>query len=281
MDHTPCIADFLSYLCSEKGLSQNTIDTYERDIRQFYTLSEQGSISRYLSILKKKGYATSSICRKFIALRVFFRFMKREGYLEKDPTELLDTPTMWQLIPDILTENEVEAILKAPDPNQREGMRDRAILETLYATGIRVSELCALNIYDVGKETVRIVGKGGKHRIVPIGEEALHAIDAYLGKWRHEREEEPPLFLSTRGKRLSRTAVWKLINNYVKKVGIQKRVSPHTFRHSFATHLLEHGADLRVIQEILGHADIATTDRYTHLSNKRLFEMFDLFHPRQ
>ena len=279
------INDFLSYIGAEKGLSINTIEAYGKDIRRFCasakkTVSEEAIVS-HLALLKEKGFASSSIYRSLMALRVFFRFLRREGYIEKDPTELLDSPKMWQLIPEVLSGEEVEALLMAPGNEDEEGMRDKAILETLYATGIRASELCSLNIHDVGENTIRVIGKGGKERIVPIGEEAISAIDSYLAKWRNEKGERRPLFLSKRGKRLNRTTLWERVKFYAKQAGIQKEISPHTLRHSFATHLLDHGADLRVIQEMLGHADIGTTDRYTHLSKKRLFEAFDMFHPRQ
>ncbi|QVL56858.1 MAG: site-specific tyrosine recombinase XerD [Simkaniaceae bacterium] len=279
------IRDFLSYIGAEKGLSVNTIEAYGRDIRRFCEGAKkkvtEGDIISYLGALKEEGYASSSIYRNLMALRVFFRFLRREGYLDKDPTELLDSPKMWQLIPEVLTTEEVEALLEAPDISEEEGMRDKALLETLYATGIRASELCSLNIHDVGDKTVRVIGKGGKERIVPIGEEALSAIDKYLGEWRDDKGEGRPLFVSKKGKRLNRTSLWERVKFYAKQAGIQKEVSPHTLRHSFATHLLDHGADLRVIQEMLGHADIGTTERYTHLSKKRLFEAFDTFHPRQ
>lgn len=283
MNWEPRIHDFLSYIASEKGLSVNTIQAYERDIRRFAeSLDEEAAeegIVNHMSALKEKGYASSSIYRTLMALRVFFRFLKREGYVEKDPTALLESPKIWQLIPEVLTAQEVERLLGAPGDGEEE-MRDKAVLETLYATGIRVSELCSLDIHDVGENTVRVLGKGGKERIVPIGEEAIAAIDAYLGNYRHDKGDHRPLFVSKRGKRMSRVTVWEKVKFYARKVGIEKEISPHTLRHSFATHLLDHGADLRVIQEMLGHADIGTTDRYTHLSKKRLFDAFDTFHPR-
>ncbi|WP_316357621.1 site-specific tyrosine recombinase XerD [Candidatus Neptunichlamydia sp. REUL1] len=283
MNWEPRIHDFLSYIASEKGLSVNTVQAYERDIRRFAggldgEAAEEGIVN-HMSSLKEKGYASSSIYRTLMALRVFFRFLKREGYVKKDPTALLESPKMWQLIPEVLTSEEVERLLGAPGDGEEE-MRDKAVLETLYATGIRVSELCNLDIHDVGENTVRVLGKGGKERIVPIGEEAIAAIDAYLGNYRHDKGDHRPLFLSKRGKRMSRVTVWEKVKFYARKVGIEKEISPHTLRHSFATHLLDRGADLRVIQEMLGHADIGTTDRYTHLSKKRLFDAFDTFHPR-
>lgn len=283
MQWGPLIHDFLSYIGSEKGLSVNTIEAYGRDIRRFCDGVEDAkeeTIISHLSELKEKGYASSSIYRSLMALRVFFRFLKREGFIDKDPTELLESPKMWQLIPEVLMTGEVEALLDAPNADEEEGTRDKAILETLYATGIRASELCSLNVHDVRENTVRVVGKGGKERIVPIGEEALQAIDTYLSKWRDDKGEGRPLFVTKKGKRMNRTTLWERVKFYAKKVEIQKEISPHTLRHSFATHLLDHGADLRVIQEMLGHADIGTTDRYTHLSKKRLFDAFDNFHPR-
>ncbi|MCB1110440.1 MAG: site-specific tyrosine recombinase XerD [Chlamydiia bacterium] len=284
MNWEQAIQDFLSYIGSEKGLSVNTLEAYGRDIRRFAEgLKEEvkeETILSYLSLLKEKGYASASIYRALMALRVFFRFLKREQVIDQDPTALLESPKMWQLIPDILTQEEVELLLAAPGEGEK-GARDRALLETLYATGIRVSELCHLNVHDVGEATIRVLGKGGKERIVPIGEVALEAIDAYLGNYRNDRGDRRPLFVTKKGRRIDRTFVWKQVKAYAKEVGITKKISPHTLRHSFATHLLERGADLRVIQEMLGHADIGTTDRYTHLSQKRLFEAFDTFHTRQ
>ncbi|MBF5059486.1 site-specific tyrosine recombinase XerD [Candidatus Neptunochlamydia vexilliferae] len=284
MNWNTCIGDFLSFIGAEKGLSVNTIEAYERDIRRFTEEKDQEikeeTIVSHLSELKEKGYASSSVYRTLMALRVFFRFLKREGYVAKDPTALLDSPKMWQLIPEVLSSDEVERLLHAPDRECEEGARDKAILETLYATGIRVSELCGLSVHDVGDTEIRVRGKGGKERVVPIGEEALLAIDHYLANFRDDGGKECPLFLSKRGKRIGRTTVWERVKHYARVVGIEKEISPHTLRHSFATHLLDHGADLRVIQEMLGHADIGTTERYTHLSKKRLFDAFDTFHPR-
>jgi integrase/recombinase XerD len=283
MNWEPRIHDFLSYIASEKGLSVNTIQAYGRDIRRFAEGLEgeaaEKEVVSHMSFLKEKGYATTSVYRTLMALRVFFRFLKREGYVQKDPTVLLESPKIWQLIPEVLTAQEVERLLKAPGEGEEEA-RDRAVLETLYATGIRVSELCNLDIHDVGENTVRVLGKGGKERIVPIGEEAIAAIDTYLGNYRHEKGDHRPLFVTKKGRRMNRVTVWKKVKFYARSVGIEKEISPHTLRHSFATHLLDNGADLRVIQEMLGHADIGTTDRYTHLSKKRLFDAFDTFHPR-
>ena len=284
MDWSQATKEFISYIRSEKGLSLSTAKAYQSDIRQFLNFNQgkvdEKAIISYLEALRQRGGASASIYRAQMALRVFFRFLKLEGTIEKDPAALLESPKIWQLIPDILSEEECRKIIEAP-LDSSEGRRDRAMLETLYGTGVRVSELCMLNLHDVGESSLRVVGKGGKERVIPIGEVALEAIDIYLSHDRFEKGEHQPLFLNQRGKRIHRSFVWARLKRYAKEVGIRKNVSPHTLRHSCATHLLEHGADLRVIQEILGHSDIGTTDRYTHLSQKHLFEAFDLFHPRQ
>jgi integrase/recombinase XerD len=287
------VTDFLSYIASEKGLARNTVDAYRRDLKLFFDLLQEkgvsdvghvkeGHVIAFLSHLKTQNYAVSSICRSLIAVKVFFRFLKREKWIGEDPTFYLDMPKLWQLIPEVLTYREVEALLSGPDPSELIGARDKAILEVLYASGLRVSELCGLNVLDVDDDIVRVRGKGGKERIVPIGKTALAAIDHYLGNFRKDTPElkEIPLFLTEKGKRIDRTLVWKRVKFYAAKAEITKRISPHTLRHSFATHLLENGADLRVIQEMLGHANIATTDRYTHVSQNHLTQAFEAFHPR-
>ena len=287
MNWNSWIQDFLSYIASERGLSKHTSVAYERDLKRFlgYLEGKEGILEKdvmdHLSLLNEKGYASASISRSLMALKVFFRFVKKEGGIQIDPTALLDSPKLWQKIPEVLTQEEVEELLDMPGIDTEEGSRDRAILETFYATGIRVSELCGLNIHDVGEEALRVKGKGGKERTVPIGEAAIEAIDRYLGEYRNEPGENRPLFVTRKGKRIRREAVWERIKLYAHAAGIEKDISPHTLRHSFATHLLDNGADLRVIQELLGHSDIGTTDRYTHLSKKRLVEAFDQFHPRQ
>ncbi len=283
------LGDFLSYIASEKKLSLKTIEAYERDLRalgrflkikDFAYVTEE-SLTSYFSYLKKKGYASSSLYRFLISILVCFRFLKREGYLKKDPTYLMDRPKLWQLIPDILNEEQIEALLAKPDTKTEEGACDRAMFEMLYASGLRVSELCMLNLLDVDDKSIYVKGKGGRDRIVPIAPSAIVALDHYLGFRNDPKKiEEEPLFLSKRKKRIHRTEIWTRIKKYAKAAGIQAKISPHTLRHSFATHLLENGADLRVIQELLGHADIGTTDRYTHISNKHLFNAFNAFHPR-
>jgi integrase/recombinase XerD len=287
------VNDFLAYLGSEKGLAQNTLIAYRRDIEMFLSLLKECGISSmdcvqeedlivFLSALKSKNYATSSICRAIVAIKMLFRFLKREKVVEKDIAMHLDSPRMWQLIPEVLTVAEVEDLMRTPHMNSFLGARDKAILQVIYASGLRVSEVCSLNLQDVDDHIVRVRGKGGKERIVPIAKSAVDAVDHYLIHYRQYAGEEKtvPLFVSEKGKRIDRTLVWKRIKLYAKLAGIKKEISPHTLRHSFATHLLENGADLRIIQEMLGHSNISTTDRYTHISQRHLVEAFKAFHPR-
>lgn len=283
------IFDFLSYIGSERGLSKNTLEAYGRDLRTFASflleqeikdvrkISEKEIIA-FLSKQKSKSYASSSLCRSLIAIKVFFRFLKREKLIEKDVAILLDTPKVWQLIPEVLTIDEISALLNVPDVTIEKDARDKAILEILYASGLRVSEVCGLNISDINDGFVRVVGKGNKERLVPIAMSAVASVDYYLLHFR--KFESEALFLNARGKRIDRIYVWSMIKRLSQKARIQKRISPHTLRHSFATHLLENGADLRIIQEMLGHANIATTDRYTHISQQHLSDAFSAFHPR-
>ena len=278
------INTFLIYISSEKGLSKNTREAYERDLRNIFSFVKKEQISRadlidYFSYLKSRGLASSSICRSFIAIKVFLRFLKKEGLLEKDPGSFLEIPKVWQLIPEVMSYSEVEALLNQPQGQDFMGARDKAILELLYATGMRVSELCGLRVMDVDDQFVKVKGKGKKERLVPLGKKALTAIDDYLLNFKKEGDW---LFTSKNGKQLDRITVWNRIKFYAKKAGIEKNknISPHTLRHSFATHLLENGADIRLIQDMLGHEDIATTDRYTQISQGHLKRAFEKFHPR-
>jgi integrase/recombinase XerD len=287
------IKDFLDYIGSEKGLSINTQMAYKRDVQAFAdwlsfhfgarlkdVCSEQ--IIQFLSHLQTKGYATSSIVRLVVTLKVLFRFMKREGTVPINPALHLDTPKLWQLIPEVLSEKEIESLLAAPEQSTFTGARDKAILEILYGSGLRVSEVCRLSLYSIDDQFVKVFGKGSKERIVPIGKMAIGAVDHWLAVYRcqFDSEKNQLLFLTVKGKPIDRIGVWKAIKEYGKNVGIKKNISPHTLRHSFATHLLDHGADLRVIQELLGHSSISSTDRYTHVSRQHLVECFDQFHPR-
>lgn len=279
------LRSFLIYIGSEKALSKNTIAAYESDLKSFSKflngkdfnhVSEEDFIN-YLDFLKTKAYAPSSIYRAFVAIKVFFRFLKREGLLSID-IGFFEVPKIWQLIPVVLTYSEVESLLRQPDITTCIGARDKAILELLYATGIRVSEGINLKIQDVTDEFVKVTGKGKKDRVVPIGKKAIEAIDYYLANFR--KTENEYLFLSLKGKKMSRVDVYLRIKIYAKAAGIEKKVTPHTLRHCFATHLLENGADIRLIQEMLGHEDISTTDKYTHVSQNHLKKAFESFHPR-
>lgn len=285
--------DFIIHLRSERGLSSNTVEAYERDVAAFIAHLSQKNIHAITEVLsdhavdfigemKRQGFASASTCRTLIAIKVFFRFLYREDVLDKDLGVFLDTPKLWQTLPEVLSYNEVEALLQQPDMETPAGIRDKAIIELLYASGLRVSELCGLGLYDIDDEQIRVMGKGSKERLVPIGKMALDAVDAYLMKVRSnfESDKEKKLFLTEKGKPIDRHLVWRLIKDYSKKANITKNISPHTLRHSFASHLLDNGADLRVIQEMLGHAHIASTDRYTHLSRSHIQEAFHAFHPR-
>lgn len=284
------LEDFQNYISSEKGLAANSIEAYLRDLAAFADfLKRQGSfvwsdvlpahIIEFLDDLHQKGYAAASIARVLMAIKLLFRFLKREGIVAANPAFYLDSPKLWQLIPSILSSKEVDLLLAQPEVETILGARDKAILEVLYATGIRVSELCGLKIYDVDETFIRVKGKGGKERIVPIGQNAIEAVDNYL-LLRSSQARDEALFLSKSGEAIQRQQIWRMIKYYAKKGGIEKNISPHTLRHSFATHLLDNGADLRIIQEMLGHSSINSTDRYTHLSQSHIQKAFAQFHPR-
>jgi integrase/recombinase XerD len=285
--------DFLIYIGSEKGHSPHTLEAYKRDISSFFSFLVKSSvlsihdvqeehITNYLAQLRGE-YADSSIARNFVAIKVLCRFLKREAVLKVNIAHTLDTPKVWQLIPEVLTSNEIEKLLNAPDTTTMLGARDKAIIETLYGSGLRVSEICSLKINDVDDTYLKVMGKGRKERTVPVGKKAIEAIDFYLANYRSlsDSEKVKELFVSERGSPMDRVAIWKMIKKYAKESCIIKNISPHTLRHSFATHLLDNGAELRVIQEMLGHASINSTDRYTHISNKHLTQSFEAFHPRK
>lgn len=284
------LEDFLLYLSAEKGLSKNTLLAYRTDLLAFLEGTNKSlvrdltkdDVIAFLTKKQKAHHASSSISRALIAIKMFFRFLKKEEYIEKNNAESLQSPKLWQLIPEVLTESEVEALLHTPKEDTFVGSRDRAILEVLYSSGLRVSEVCALSLYDIGEGSVRVVGKGGKERIVPIASASLEKVDLYLTNFREnvQSKEENALFITKKGGRMGRVGVWNRVKHYALEAGIQKNISPHTLRHSFATHLLENGADLRVIQEMLGHAHISTTDRYTQISQNHLIKAFEQFHPR-
>ncbi len=281
------LQNFLTYLAAEKGLKPATLEAYTHDLTAFFRSVEgkdpfqKLTIMNYLDEASAKGAAGSSIARAVACLKSFFRFLKKEGHLKEDLSVFLSSPTIWQKIPDVLSQEEALCLLEAPETDHLDGARDRAILYLLYACGLRVSELCNMNIQDLNDAWVRVKGKGGKERLVPVSKKAVDVVDHYLISFRGcEKNKEGPLFIGPRGGRIARGFVFRQIKRYTSKCGILKRVSPHTLRHTFATHLLEGEADLRVIQELLGHASIATTDRYTHLTDCRLRQAFEQFHPR-
>lgn len=284
------ISDFVNYLVLERGLSDNTVRAYKTDCLQFSSfLSEEknnqvNDISKedfisFLSDLQTKGYSSASSARKTISIREFFAFLKRENYINVNEIKFIESPTVWSKIPVVLTCEEVENLLNAPDTTCWIGLRDKAFFELLYSTGMRVSEACDLDLYDIKECEVLVRGKGGKDRMVPINPIAIGFIDAYLGKSRLDNPENA-VFLNENGKRIDRVSIWKRLKYYTNKAGIKKKVSPHTLRHSFATHMLEGGCDLRVLQEILGHSDVNMTSRYIHISTKHISKSFDMFHPR-
>ncbi len=288
------IRDFKDYLTLEKGLSENTINSYISDLEIFADFLEKDKqnilyitekdIHDFLIFLKKKEYKATSVSRNLSSLRNFFLFLIEEKILENNPMTEISKPKTGLRLPKTLSLEEVESILKAPQGDYL-GLRDKAILETLYATGMRISELTELDLNSVNLELsyVQCIGKGNKERIIPLGSIAHDAIEKYLEIVRPKLIKDyriTKLFLNNRGKGLTRQGVWKIIKSYAEKSGVKKDVSPHTFRHSFATHLLENGADLRSVQEMLGHSDISTTQIYTHISKKQLYKVYNSTHPR-
>ncbi|MBI4457056.1 MAG: site-specific tyrosine recombinase XerD [Acidobacteria bacterium] len=285
---------FCSYLKVERRLSQNTIFGYRRDLEKLHAFLTAKSWNylqlRHADLVEflyhqKPILSARSVARLTSSLRAFYRFLLLDRKLTSDPTENLETPKSWSRLPKYLSESEVEAILQSPDSSTRHGLRDKAMMELLYATGLRVSELVNLRLdeIDIRVGYVRCVGKGDKERIVPLGEAARRWIFEYLERGRPQYlkgKTSDILFLSQQGSNLTRQHFWELIKKYGKRANLRKSLSPHTLRHSFATHLLEHGADLRSVQLMLGHADISTTQIYTHVTRERLRRIYDQFHPR-
>lgn len=284
--------DFLSHLKSERALAANTILAYGSDLKKWHQFLSAHNIHslqelneplfiQFLDTLKTQAYAPSSQSRLLIAIKMYWLFLKKEGILPKEFSLNIDTPKVQQRLPHVLTLGQMQRLLDVPDSKDAVGCRDRAILYILYACGLRVSEVCGLNISHVDDTAIRVKGKGGKERMVPIAGCAVAAIDDYLVRFRsNASEQQEALFLSQKGQRIDRITVWKQIKKYAKAALIETHISPHTLRHCFATHLLENGADLRVIQEMLGHSHIGTTDRYTHVSTSHLQQAFEAFHPR-
>ena len=289
---------FLDYLASECGLAENTVKAYRQDLTAFALfLHDRGCeqdiravtpdvILDHMVALKERGIHINSIARALAAIKMFFRFLWTEGEMAEEITSLLDSPRMVRHLPDVMTEEEVTALLAAPDCSTPIGLRDRAILELLYATGARVSEVTGLTLdalhFDLGY--VRCFGKGSKERIVPLGESAIAAVNEYVERARPillgKNRTSEFLFPGRSSGALTRKTVWQIVKKCTLLAGVGRRVSPHTLRHSFATHMLQHGADLRAIQEMLGHADIATTQIYTHVDHSRLKAIHKRFHPR-
>jgi integrase/recombinase XerD len=285
---------FLDYLAVEKGLAKNSLASYSIDLRHFgHHLSDQQldldrvervQIVKYFQLLRGAGISARSVARALAAIRGLFRFLVSERHLKKDPTENLENPKLWSNLPKSLQPEEVEALLAAPDRNTPDGQRDAAMLELLYATGLRVSELIKVRIDEVVLDAgfLRTMGKGSKERIVPFGDTARDVIVAFMESGRRflDKHNDPHLFLSRLGRPMTRQSFWMKIVRYAREAGIKAHISPHVLRHSFATHLLENGADLRSVQMMLGHADISTTQIYTHVSRARLQKMYEQFHPR-
>ena len=287
---------FITYLLVEKGLSKATLESYSRDLLRYAaflvrcgrpTVSEADTplILKHLIELRAQGLGTRSRARHLVSLRGFYRFLAQENVLSADPSKLIDLPKVQLTLPDVLSVEEVRRLLNAPQSRNPQGIRDAAMLEVLYAAGLRVSELVGLKLQDVHLDAgfVRVMGKGSKERVVPIGQYAREKLLFYLGKGRNlmlKNRTSPFLFIARAGRPITRQGFWKLLRRYAEAAGLAKNITPHSLRHSFATHLLEGGADLRAVQVMLGHADIATTQIYTHVANDRLREIHRRFHPR-
>ncbi len=287
---------FLNHLSLEVGLSANTIDSYGRDLKRYIEFLQERKVDsvdkitgKYITdlivLMSKMGLRPSSIARNLTSIRSFHKFLVTEGYSDSNPAGALESPKLWRKLPTVLNVKEIEKLLDKPTEDDPLSLRDKAILEFLYATGVRISELIKIKRKDVLSEVelVRVTGKGQKERIIPVGKIALGSVKRYLQEARPKlakQNSEDFLFLNRRGGPFSRMGLWKILRKYVTQAGIKKKVSPHTIRHSFATHLLKAGADLRAVQEMLGHADISTTQIYTHLDREYLKQEHRDYHPR-
>ncbi len=288
---------FLNYLSVERGLARNTISSYQTDLKKFSSfLKEKGEtlvdnvtredIREFLMDLKNKKLSVNSIARNLVSIKSFFKYLVNERIIKDNITAVLESPKLWKKLPDTLSIKEVDKIILKANFKSKQGIRDRAILEVLYGTGMRVSEAVNLKLRDINFEVgfLKCKGKGQKERIVPFGGKAQTAIRQYLKKARPDfilkKRDVPEIFLSRLGRPISRVSIWKMIKTYTRKANIKKNITPHTLRHSFATHMLEGGADLRIVQELLGHADISTTQIYTHINKDRLKSIHHKYHPR-
>ena len=295
LQHMDILADqFINYLRVEKGLSDNTVKAYSRDLVKFFDFLEnrnisplnvsRDEISEHFGMLGQ-NLSSRSVARNISSVKMFFRFLVSEGKIKTSPARLLDTPKLSRRLPGILNQNEIETLLSQPDVSKPKGQRDKAMLELLYATGLRVSELISVRISGINLEGgfVRTLGKGSKERIIPMGDKAVSAIKEYLSHGRLQLARggnTPYLFLNVRGNQMTRQGFWKILKNYARTALIRKKITPHSIRHSFASHLLEGGADLRAVQIMLGHSDISTTQIYTHVTRERLKALHEKCHPR-
>jgi integrase/recombinase XerD len=291
------LKEYLAVLKLERNLSANTLSAYNNDIIYFLNFIEQDNIKdlsqvdskilvSFFKLLKDSGLTSASAARYHSSIKGFFSFLHKNNYIKLNPVDKINSPKLSRKLPSVLNINEMEKIIDSPDILSKFGLRDKAILEVLYACGLRVSELINLKVSDLylNDDVIRVFGKGSKERLVPIGRSAVKSIKTYLKKGRPLLEKklksENIIFLNARGTKISRMGIWKIIDFYSKQAGIVKEVHPHTFRHSFATHLIEGGADLRAVQEMLGHADISTTQIYTHIDRDYIKQVHKDFHPR-
>lgn len=297
--HTPLdhlLDQFLNYIAVERGLSINTLDSYSRDLNKYLNhLTNNGikdinktsdlTVISFITMLKKGGLSNRSIARNLTAIKIFYKFLAQDRHIKNNPTLNIETPKRETKLPQVLNIEEVESLLRVPDRNTPLGLRDSAFLELLYATGLRVSEIVSLSLNDINLEAGYLIayGKGSKERVVPIGEVSQNVIGEYLKKSRPtllHNKQSSYLFVTRSAKPISRQGFWKIIKKYSSAAGIKKNITPHTLRHSFASHLLERGADLRSVQMMLGHVDISTTQIYTHVTTERLKKIHSQYHPR-
>ncbi len=294
MDRT--LADFINYISVEKGLAQNTLESYQRDLRAYtgflrlngvgsFQDSQRNHIVSYLFSLQKNGRAKATLSRNLASIRSFYHYLFQERLIVEDPSTELESPKLDKKLPRVLSTQEIDLLLEQPNSMQVAGMRDRAMLEVIYATGIRVSELMSLDMNHINTEAgfVRCLGKGTKERIIPLGSMAIKTVEQYIADSRPKlirMNGERALFVNQHGNRLTRQGFWKILKKYAREANIKKDITPHTLRHSFATHLLENGADLRSVQEMLGHADISTTQIYTQVTKSKLKDVYEKTHPR-
>ncbi len=281
------IEKYIRYLEIEKNSSVHTLTNYRKDLDEFKKfLGEAGiesvdylTLRKFLSALRERNLKSRSIARKLSCLRSFFKFLNREGFLHSDPTRVISSPKQERHLPIFLTEGEVTKLVESPDPKEPWGLRDRAILETFYSTGMRVSEIKNLNLehIDFFSQAVKVMGKGKKERLAPIGDRALSAIREYI---KQRKQEQQAVFLNKNGTRLTERGLRVILDKYIRRTALRENISPHSLRHSFATHLLDRGADLRSVQELLGHANLSTTQIYTHLTAEKLKSIYEKAHPR-